>query len=815
MKAEEKELLRFLEGTDKNFIIPIYQRNYDWKKDNCNQLFDDLENLLKKNLESHFFGSVVCKPEDMERIIIIDGQQRITTISLLLLAIYNYIKNNNISVEGALDEKILNEYLINKYSPKEKKIKLKPIKKDQLAFEKLFDNNCDDVINNSNLTQNYKYLYERVENSKYTVNQLYDAIKKLMVVVIQLHENDNPQLIFESMNSTGLDLTEADKIRNFILMDKPYDVQDEYYEKYWNKIEENVDYNSTDFIKDYLTIKMSKIPTYNSIYKVFKEDFIISNNRNILEVLQDMYNYSNNYAKVINANTGNDIIDGYLRDINYLKYTLLYPFITQVISRYNNNEYSAEVVQNTLKALITYVVRRIVCAKPTNALPKFFCTLDREIENIIRKDNISMELYDDVFTYIIENRKGYVEFPGDDEFKESFIKFKLYKMQNQVKNYILRELENYKNKERITINSIEDKGKISIEHVMPQTLTPAWKNDLGVNYAEIYEKYLDTIGNLTLTAYNPELQNKPYNEKRPTYLKSKMYLSSFFDSYKVWNEDTIIDRGEKLAQRALEVWDEPRTEYVETENEDVIFDLSETEISFINTKIVSFKFDSKEYPVKNWKDFENQLVAFLYDLDKIPLIELAEKHNRDTDYSNKRFATKESDLRSPIKVDENLFIESNYNSDALVDFVRMVVEAYGLELDEIEIKLEENKTAKKGIYDYSTLSRVSKDEVKRMYEELDQRILEIDPNIEKIFNKHYVAYRLEQNFIELHFHVDWLTLYMFPNANYDDPLNKMDFIKDRTWTLTGRLYVKPEDDLNYILDLINKSYEYIKKRVND
>ena len=160
MKAEEKELLRFLEGTDKNFIIPIYQRNYDWKKENCKQLFDDLENLMSKKLNIHFFGSIVCKPEDMEKIIIIDGQQRITTISLLLLAIYNNIKNRNIEVNASLDEKILNEYLINKYSPKDEKIKLKPIKKDREAFKLLFDNKADDFINESNLTQNYEYLYK-------------------------------------------------------------------------------------------------------------------------------------------------------------------------------------------------------------------------------------------------------------------------------------------------------------------------------------------------------------------------------------------------------------------------------------------------------------------------------------------------------------------------------------------------------------------------------------------------------------------------------------------------------------------------------
>ena len=808
MKAEEKELLRFLEGTDKNFVIPIYQRNYDWKKENCKQLFDDLENLLKKNLDTHFFGSIVCKPEDMEQIIIIDGQQRITTISLLLLAIYNFIKDNKIEVDGALDEKILNEYLINKYSPKEKKIKLKPIKKDQQAFEILFNNNKSEFVLESNLTQNYEYLYKRVSESKYSVDEIYSAIKRLMVVVIQLHTTDNPQLIFESMNSTGLDLTEADKIRNFILMDKPYNIQDEYYENYWNKIEENVNYNTTEFIKDYLTIKMSKIPTYSNIYRVFKEDFIISNNLDILEVLKDMYNYSNSYAMVINASTGLSKIDGYLKDVIYLKYTLLYPFITQVLTRYLKQEYSSEAVENILKAVLAYVIRRIVCSKPTNALPKFFCTIDREIENIIKKDKISMELYDDVFVYILENRKGHVEFPSDDEFKESFIRFKLYRMQNQVKNFILRELENFNNKERITIKSIDEKA-ISIEHIMPQTLTPAWKKALGENYLDVYEKYVDTIGNLTLTAYNSELQNKPFEEKKDIYIQSKLYLSSNLINYSEWNESEILNRAELLSQRALEVWEEPKTEYVEKEDENLIYDLSDTDISFMNTKIVAFKLFDKEYEVSSWKEFEEKIITFLYDLDRVPLQKLVEKYSIENEYNGKKFSKNKKDLRKAFQVEENIYVEQNYNADALVDLIRLIVEAYGLDLGEVEIKLKENNISKKGIYDYETLSRNSKIEVKEMFLKIDEEILKLDESIEKIYTKHYIAYRKGQNFMEMHFHVDWLTIYMFPNAKYYDPDKKVEYLSDRTWTLTARVYVRPEDNIEYIIKLIKASYEVL------
>lgn len=816
MKADEYYLFRFLNVSDLNFIIPIYQRNYDWKTEQCKQLFNDIENLINKNLNSHFFGSIVCKAENMNEMIIIDGQQRITTISLLLLAIYNYIHNENIAIEDRLDERILSEYLVNKYSPENKKIKLKPIKKDQEAFERLFENKEDEFIQDSHLTQNYIFLYNRVKNSKCSVNQLYNAITKLVVVKIELNQDDNPQLIFESMNSTGMDLSEADKIRNFILMDQSYELQKEYYEKYWNRIEENVNYNTTDFIKDYLTIKMSKIPTYNNIYKIFKEEFVLENKLEVAEVLKDMYIYSNSYNKVINANIGIKEIDRYLNDIVYLKYTLLYPFITQLINRYINKELSKENVEYTLKSLLTYIVRRIVCAKPTNALPKFFCTLDREIINIIEKENRSKEQYKDIFVYIIENRKGHVEFPRDEEFKNSFMIFKLYKMQNQVKNYMLRELENYDNKERITIKSIDEKA-ISIEHIMPQTLSPVWKNILGDNYLEIYEKYVDTIGNLTLTAYNSELQNKPFEEKKKIYMQSKLYLSSTIDNYQYWTEKEILDRANKLSNRALDVWKTPKTEYIKKENEDLIFDLSETDISFINTKIVAFKLcnlSNKEYEVTSWRDFEKKLILFLYDLDKIPLLKLMDKFSKDNEYSSKKFATIESELRTPLKIDDNVYVESHYNSDSLVDIVRLVVEAYNIKLEDVEIKLKENNTSKKGIYDIDTLSRNSSSEIKNLYINLDKKIMDLNSNIEKVYTKNYVAYRINQNFLELHFNKNKLTLYMFPNANYDDTKGKIEFIQDRTWILTARMYVKIDDDIEYITNMIKSSLKVIEPQKN-
>ena len=240
MKGSETKLVAFMHGSDKRFVIPVYQRNYDWKTENCKQLFDDLKKVIKTHRKSHFFGSIVSvynpDGENME-FQIIDGQQRLTTISLLLLAMYNLIKNGIIAAEqGNLADKIYRTYLIDEWQDDDTRIKLKPVKNDQTAFGKLFDDETEHV-KDSNVTINYRYFYERIQRQELTMDELFEAIRRLEIISITLNQDDNPQLIFESLNSTGVALSEGDKIRNFILMGLPTKQQNNFYEKYWNKIE--------------------------------------------------------------------------------------------------------------------------------------------------------------------------------------------------------------------------------------------------------------------------------------------------------------------------------------------------------------------------------------------------------------------------------------------------------------------------------------------------------------------------------------------------------------------------------------------------
>ena len=265
MKGSECKFVKYMEGADKRFVIPVYQRNYDWKTENCKQLYDDLVKIVRNGRKSHFFGSLVSvyNPEgNHEEFLVIDGQQRLTTVSLLFLAMYNLIREGIVVPEASnLMQRIYEEYLVDKWQPEDTRIKLKPVKNDQTAFSKLFSETSEH-IRESNLTVNYEYFYDRIQKQEITIDQLYAGICRLEIINIRLDKDDDPQLIFESLNSTGLDLSEGDKIRNFILMGLPTKTQETYYEKYWNPIELCTHYDVSAFIRDYLSVKQYVTPQH-------------------------------------------------------------------------------------------------------------------------------------------------------------------------------------------------------------------------------------------------------------------------------------------------------------------------------------------------------------------------------------------------------------------------------------------------------------------------------------------------------------------------------------------------------------------------
>lgn len=681
MKANEKYLIRFLESSDTNFVIPVYQRNYDWKKEQCKQLYDDLVSMIKNNYKTHFFGTIVSIYNDSARnreYLIIDGQQRTTTISLLLLAIYNLLDSGRLTSNTIIKEKILNQYLINQYSNEECKIKLKPIKEDRNAFERLF--NDEELLEESNITLNYKYFFERIIDGEITIDELYSAIERLMIVEIELKNGeDDPQLIFESLNSTGLDLTDADKVRNFILMNQSSKKQEELYNNYWNKVEKNTNYSVTQFIRDYLTMKENKITNINKIYFNFKR-YIEESKIDIETCLKDMLKFSTYYKALIKSNTNIKEVDIIIKNINKLEVTVSYPFLLEVFDDYYNNEINKIELIEILKIIESYIFRRIICKAPTNALNKVFMNLSKEIKRITNyKDN-----YLEIFKYVLTNKKASQRFPNEEEFKLNFVECDVYSWKSKNKFYLLEQLENYDNNEKVDIENLINDKKLSVEHIMPQTLSPSWKSALGDNYSQIYEKYIGTIGNLTLTGYNSSLSNKSFIEKREMekgFKDSRLKLNKYLTEIDEWNEETIKVRANQLFKIASNIWEYPTSNYsIEAENNN-IFSL-EDEDDFTNTKVERFTFRDENRKVRNWTELYENICSILYEINPMPFMRLTKKEFSQ-EYLNKRFSTEDIGLRQKYKIATNVYIEKNLSTEAKLQTLRIIFDEYGIEYSEL------------------------------------------------------------------------------------------------------------------------------------
>lgn len=689
MKATEKPLLQFMEGSEKCFIIPVYQRNYDWAISHCGRLFDDLLDIIKNKFRKHFFGSLVSIYEDGQEYLIIDGQQRLTTISLLLIALHDFIEEKNINVKEAIPAKIKEEYLVRRWHVGEKRIKLKPIKNDKEAFNRLFELGCEH-IEDSNITRNYTYLKNRIENMKCSPDELYQAIQKLIIVDIELKtKEDDPQLIFESLNSTGLDLSQADLVRNFILMRESPDIQNSYYEDYWNKIEQNTNYHVDSFIRDYLTMDTNIIPKKSNIYTDFKkyvellrqnEDF------NIEILLKKLLQYSKYYNIILTRRSKNSEISELLKEISRLDITVCYPFLLEVFNLEYENILTEKQVTEILKTIISFSFRRIVCDLATNALNKIFMSLGKEI----RKNSNYKENYVEILNYILVNKKLTQRFPDDAEFIEKLNSKDIYNMNSKNKIHLLSELENFDNRERVDVENLLAEKVLTIEHIMPRTLTPKWKELLGEKAEETYNKYINSIGNLTLTAYNSKYQNSIFNDKKTMekgFNESRLYLNSFLQTVDNWTQTEITQRAKLLTDKALKIWKYPTTDFV-PDGEIVNSYTLQEDFEATNMKIYQFDFWEQSYKVDSWKNFAEKLLAILFELDSSIINRFASNENY-----NKLYNTPDK-LRNAAKIKENLYFETNLSANAFVNTIREIVQEYnsmGIELDEIVIYLKERE----------------------------------------------------------------------------------------------------------------------------
>ncbi|MDX4049004.1 DUF262 domain-containing HNH endonuclease family protein [Aliarcobacter skirrowii] len=671
MEARQISIEDFLSSNKTRFIIPVYQRNYDWREKNCLQLFDDIKEASKReNIKSHFMGSIVyvsnseTESIDLKEYVIIDGQQRLTTITLFLKALYDVILDEN------LKEEIYETYLINKRLDEQNKIKLKPIKKDDESFRKLLKNDFDTIDKNSNIYKNYIFFKEKLLEIDNTI-ELFKGFKKLFIVHIALNRrDDNPQLIFESINSTGVSLSQSDLIRNFLLMDKEAEEQTKLFENYWFKIEENLSSeNISDFVRDYLTMKQNKIPNKSEVYEAFKK-FVYENKFDVKELLDELYEYSKIYKTFLNPK--NEVYALKIQNLKFLKVTVVFPFLIVLVDLYNKKKIDEENLLHSLNIIESYIVRRAICNQATNALNKVFAGLYNEL--------LEIDIYEekDIAKYInavLVSKKGTAIFPNNDMFKVDFTSRDMYNIKN--KQFFLGVLENNNNKEKV------DFFNLSVEHYMPQTLTNSWKVHLGDKFQSIHNMYVHNIGNLSLTAHNSELGNKSFEEKKQ-FLKeqSRLKLNSFFVNSTSWGENEIKQRANQLFEEAKELWKyEDISMDILVNNEDKEFYTLDDNIDITNKKPIAFEIDKTKYSVKSWKEILVKVLEVFIDID----INAVQRFTKDSDFQGiKRriISDREEDIRQAEKIADNIFVETNLSANSTLANIKLICEKFGLENDD-------------------------------------------------------------------------------------------------------------------------------------
>lgn len=686
MKANEINLNRFLSQPDTQFVIPVYQRNYDWTQAQCKQLLDDILHIAQNSVTAHFIGSIVYVHDDIysasgiRELSIIDGQQRLTTITLLYLRIYQLASELG---DERLKSQINETYLINKFASEEEKLKLRPTENNDRALKFLLRNDTSEEFNQfSRLVENYNYFKSRITEENYEVVR--EGLNKLMFVEISLdREKDDPQKIFESLNSTGLELSQADLIRNYILMGLDRKNQNRVYEKFWEIIEQNAKEEKTnsnkvsDFIRDFLTVENKKIPNKKKVYEEFKTKYPITSLSQLEGNLSKIKSLVFHYNKILNPKNETDSeISRQLAYINKLEINVAYPFIMKVYDDYSRSLISRSDFISILELIQSYSWRRFILGLPTNALNKIYMVLYQDVDLNNYLESIQRSLM---------KKKGTGRFPRNTEVINTLKEKDIYNINSRNRLYFLERLENFENKEFV---DIENNSNITTEHIFPRNPDPQWKIALEESeYEEIKEKYLNTIANLTLSGNNGALGNRPFLDKRDMnvdgkeqgYSFSRLWLNKHLSSLDKWDRAEIHKRFNKIKERFLKIWPIPEIHLEEGETNEVnIFDAEDP----TGRKLEYAIFFDQKMELNNISSLYTHVVKTLFEIQPQSFFA--------SDIGERISLTKKGeDLRQPLSINDTYFIENNYDSRSKIDRIKHILSHLDLE-DELTIKYREN-----------------------------------------------------------------------------------------------------------------------------
>lgn len=566
MKAIEANLLKFLKKSSQ-FVIPIYQRNYSWTAAQCRQLWADLMRAGRdEKLTAHFIGSIVYVERGLgnvmqqEALLVIDGQQRLTTSTLLITALAKHFETQGLGelLETFSNKKLRNYYLLNPDEEGERHFKLILSETDKDTLLAILQNTPMPAEASSRITENYALFQELITANEGELEAICQGLAKLVIVDVSLDRaQDNPQLIFESMNSTGLELSQADLIRNYILMGLEPKLQTELYKTYWRPMERAfgqaayvVHFDA--FMRHYLTAKTGEIPNVREVYTAFKA-FARGLKGDTRDLVADIHAYASYYCAMALSTESDAALKQAFHDLRELKVDVAYPFLLDVYHDYKQGSLAGDEVLHIVRLIESYVFRRAICAVPTNSLNKTFAGMSRTL----KKDRY-LESVQAAFLML----PSYRRFPSDDEFQRDVKVRDLYNFRSR--GYWLRRLENHGRRERVVVEDY------TIEHILPQNeaLSKEWQTELGADWQRIQQEWLHTLGNLTLTGYNSEYSDRPFAYKRDQvtdrdgnpvgFAHSPLKVNLGLGQVSQWNEVAIKARADRLAADAAKVWSAPQ-----------------------------------------------------------------------------------------------------------------------------------------------------------------------------------------------------------------------------------------------------------------
>lgn len=574
MIAATPSILEFINNANRTFVIPVYQRNYSWKVENCEKLFDDLLHSTKTS-KNHYFGNVVYYPvwadyaSGYAELALIDGQQRITTVMLLLAAMRDVFN----------DDAITETYLVNSRGQEKNRVKLKQIESDRVVYEAIINGGFDESAD-SNIGRNYKVFKRLIKDSDVSEEDLLKAISRLEIVALDLQladeskRSESPQIIFESINATGKPLSTADLLRNYLLMGIPTEEQERYYDGYWLPIEKGVgNDNISDFINKYLVMKLGDAVNRNHEYATFKK-YLDRADISEAAALEDLTHYAKYYAWIQQPELAESFdsnssmlskritVAERLTDLRELSTSSMAPLLLFLLEKADDDavDFSKDELSEALFALESWAFRVRVSGTLTSGA--FNTISSTSLLNALKRSKATN--YHEQIIHALSNYRTQDIWPNDQTFAAAFQKYNFYKT---YKNYVQRKLEQGRSNER------HNWRPDSIEHIMPETLSVEWQKALGSNYATIHSTYLHTIGNLAPLNMTDNIDNSNdlFKDKLPKYRKADWFLTREIQhdagNCRSWGEKQIQTRAQVLAETAQQVWRGPdlRTEPIEAE----------------------------------------------------------------------------------------------------------------------------------------------------------------------------------------------------------------------------------------------------------